>query len=104
MKLNFNFNFKLKKEKVFRKGGFHTNPDRWWEGLLLFTSVLALTACAYGYLLFQKVDKEPVPSEGSLKKMVEAGKIRETLGYFEERERKSGEILSSPSPFVDPAK
>ncbi|MEK7569467.1 MAG: hypothetical protein AAB500_01065 [Patescibacteria group bacterium] len=94
-----------KKEKVFRKGGFHTNPDIGWEVVLYFNFALIIGGFVFGYFLWGKVNEEYVlPPNISNERKAEEAQIAKALEYFSERGKKSAEILKAPSPFVDPSK
>ncbi len=100
MKIKF-----FKKEKVFKKGGFHTNPDIGWEIVLYISFVLVLGSFVFGFFLFQRVDEEFTPTANSTEaRIIDREKMGKVLEYFAEREEKSSEIINSPSPFVDPSR
>lgn len=100
MKIKF-----FKKEKVFKKGGFHTNPDISWEVVLYLAFALILASFVFGSYLIRAVNKEFSINENTNPqvKIIEKEKISKALQYFTEREKKSSEIINSPAPFVDPS-
>ena len=102
MKLKF-----FKREKKFKKGGFHTNPDISWEAVLYLAFALAALSFVFGFLLLKEVGKESGNGELNGRgqtKVIEKERIDKALDYFAEREKKSAEILNSPSPIIDPAR
>jgi len=100
MKINF-----LTKKKKFKKGGSNIRPDLYWKHILYMTLILIIISCAFGLYFFLEVNNESVtpvvevPGQGVIKKE----RLYKVLEYFEERERKSVEILNSPSPIIDPS-
>jgi hypothetical protein len=101
MKITF-----FKKEKSFRKKGFHLNPNVLWKLVLCMGVVIIIVAFVFSFNLFTQINKEFVPStentQGQIR-IVKKEEIKRVLEYFTERERKSVEILNSPSPLVDPS-
>ena len=96
----------FKNKKKFRKGGFHTNPDICWE-IVMYTVFAVVTGILiFSFLLFQKTvssfDVQEVYSTGQAT-LVTKQKINGAQQYFIERAEKSSQIISSPSPIVDPA-
>jgi len=99
--------FFKKRERIFKKGGFHTNPDISWEVVLFLAFALAALSFVFGFFLLQEVGKEPGASELSGRgqaKIIEKERIDKALDYFSEREKRSAEISNSPSPIVDPSR
>ncbi|MBY0376468.1 hypothetical protein K2P96_00645 [Patescibacteria group bacterium] len=102
MKLEF---FK-KKAKVFKKGGFHTNPDVAWEIVVYLALALIIAVLAYSIFFFRDIDKGfSVPDTDVTEQSKAVGKDRidKVLKFFSDREDKTNQILSSPAPFVDPS-
>jgi len=97
----------LKMKKSFKKGGFHTNPNIGWEFILCIAFVIILASFIFGFYLFKKTNEEfiiPITdTNGGQVEMVKKERIKNVLEYFSEREKKSIEILNSPSPIVDPS-
>ncbi len=95
----------LKKKKKFRKGGTWIKPDLYWKYILSATFILILFAFAFGLYLFMEINKEPVSPVANIsgQDMIKKERIDKVLEYFIEREKKSTEILNSPSPIVDPS-
>lgn len=95
--------FKIKKK--FKKGGIHINPDIYWGLSLCVGFVIVLCSVAFGFYLFQKINKGLTTSTDSNAQVQKINKERidDTLQYFSERENKSTEILNSPAPVVDPS-
>ena len=95
----------LKRKKKFKKGGLGIKPDLYWRYILYVTFALILLSCVFGLYLFMKINNESaspvinISGENSIKKE----RIDKVLEYFSEREKKSIEILNSPSPIVDPS-
>ena len=97
----------FKREKKLKKGGFHTNPDISWEIVLYLAFALIVASFVFGFFLLKEIGKEPGASELSGRgqaKIIEKERIDRALDYFAEREKKSVEILNSPSPIVDPSR
>ncbi len=101
MKLEF-----FKKEKKFRKGGFHTNPDICWEIVLYVAFAVVVGILVYSVFLFKEIDQGFSAEDAELNsesKSVNKAKLDKTLQYFSVREEKAIQILKSPSPIVDPS-
>jgi len=105
MKLNLDLK-SLKRKKKFKKGGLSFRPDTYWGILLLIVCVSIIVVVVFGYLIFQKSNKSlggdlaPVDSV----EKIDQARIDDALEYFSKRANKSAEILSSPSPIVDPSR
>ena len=96
--------FKIKKN--FRKGGFHTNPNVGWKIILFMVFFVIIASIIFGFYLFGKIDKEfavPITETEVQEKIVKKERLEKVLEYFFLREKKSIEILNSPSPVIDPA-
>lgn len=95
----------LKKKKKFKKGGLRIRPDIFWRYVLGMTIILVFLSCALGLYLFLKINKEPISSAISIdqKQTIRKERLKKVLDYFSEREKKSMEILNSPSPISDPS-
>ena len=93
----------FKKERVFKKGGFHTNPDISWEIVLYISFALMAASFVFGFFLFKEIDKEFIPGNTMRTKILDKEKVDATLDYFAEREKRSSGIVNSPSPVVDPS-
>ncbi|MFA5095482.1 MAG: hypothetical protein WC447_02390 [Candidatus Paceibacterota bacterium] len=95
----------LKREKRFRKGGLGIKPDLYWRYILYITFILIILSFVFDFYLFIKINKEPNPPVLSTneREAIKKERIDKVLEYFKEREKKSIEILSSPSPIVDPS-
>jgi len=102
MKIKF---FKIKKS--FKKGGLHTNPDVFWNLLQGVALAVVFGSVFFGFLLFQKINKEFAPLDtidNSSVTAVSKERVDKILEYFSGKANKSNEILNSPSPIVDPSK
>jgi cell shape-determining protein MreC len=95
----------LKRKKKFRKGGLGIKPDLYWRYILYVTFVLIILSFAFGFYLFMRINKEPNLSVASVNRgdLIKKERIDKVLEYFKEREKKSAEILNSPSLIVDPS-
>ena len=95
----------LKKKKKFRKGGLGIKPDLYWRYILYITFVLIFIFCIFGLYLFIKTSQEPILPIANVngQDTIKKERINKVLEYFTEREKKSTEILNSPSPIVDPS-
>ncbi len=95
----------FKKENKFEKKDSKIKPDFYWKYILYATFALVILFCFFGFYLFIKINKISVSSvsnvdqQGTIKK----DRINRALEYFGERERKSLEIINSPSPIADPS-
>lgn len=100
--MNLNF---LKKKKKFKKGGTGIKPDLYWKYILFMTFFLILISCIFGLYLFLKMNSESTVSvtDVSGQDTIKKERINKVLEYFSEREKKSTEILNSPSPIIDPS-
>jgi len=95
----------FKKQKKFKKGGWAIKPDLYWGYILAITFLFILLFCIFGLYLFIKVNKEPISFVPTVsdQEIIKKEKLDKVLEYFSEREKKSEEILNSPSPIVDPS-
>jgi hypothetical protein len=101
--MNFKF---LKIKKSFKKESFAIDPNLYWR----FVSVIAIVSTIFlfgvGFSAFKDLNKES-PTDTSTtqeeKKLSKKERIDEILEYFEAREIKSQEIISSPSEVIDPS-
>lgn len=96
---------KLKREKRFVKGGLGIKPDLYWKYILGMSLLLTIGASIFGFFLFEKINKDTVSSNVDIDKndTIKKERIDSALGYFNAREKKSIEILNSPSPINDPS-
>ena len=100
--MNLNF---LKKKKKFKKGGLGIKPDLYWKYILCIAFLLIIFSCAFGLYLFMEINKESVLPVININEqnIVKKERIDKVLEYFSEREKKSLQILNSPSPIIDPS-
>jgi hypothetical protein len=99
MKIKF-----FEKKKVFRKDS-GIKPDLCWRYILYITFILILTAFAFGFYVFMKINQDSIsPSLYVLQqKGIERARFDGVLNYFTASEKKSTDILNSPSPVKDPS-
>jgi hypothetical protein len=96
--------FKFKKS--FKKGGFHSSPDVFWQFYLLLGLVVVIAAAIFGLMLFMEVNTEPVLDSdvaNGKSQAVNEQKINSALEYFRAREQASNEIRNNPSAAIDPS-
>jgi len=101
MKIEF-----FKKGNNFKKKSSVINPNLYWKFALLATFIMIILAFLFGYYFFRQINQElvlPTTNNGEQVPTVNKDHILKVLNYFSEREQKSKEILSSPSPVVDPS-
>jgi magnesium-transporting ATPase (P-type) len=100
MKINF---FKTKKN--FKKKNLDLNSNFYWKIIVGTVFLLVLSSFVFGYYTFLGVKEDSISSgETFLKKRsIEKERLEKVLEYFSLREKKSVEILSSPTPIVDPS-
>ncbi len=101
MKLKF-----LKNKRNFRKKISQINPNIYWNFILYSIFILIALSFVFGFWLFAKTNNESFVSDkdsGGQLGIVKKERLDEVLEYFSEREKKSNEILTSPSPVVDPS-
>lgn len=97
-------NIKFPKRKKNYNKRENPNPDFLWRMLLLFAFLIVLASGVFGFYLFLEVNKEPdIQTEDGNSLIVNKKRIDTTLEYFSSREKKSSEILNSPSPVIDPS-
>lgn len=101
MEINF-----LKKNKKLIRKDLEIKPDLYWKYILYITFVLIFFSFVFGFYLFIKISKEPVLSVNNTsgQETIKKERINKVLEYFSDREKKSTEILNSPSPIVDPSR
>ncbi len=96
-----------KTKKNFKKGSHTVNPDFFWQLLLIFAGCMILASFVAGVLVFRNVTNDAAFDDaGTVSKpsMVRKARIDAVLGYFADREKKSTDILNSPSPVIDPSR
>ena len=101
MKIKF---FKIKKN--FKKGNFQINPNFFWKIILSLALIIAVSSFVFGFYVFMNLNSEINPETdttsaqaGTIKK----DRLEKILKYFSDKEKKSAEILNSPSPIIDPS-
>jgi hypothetical protein len=101
----FNLDF-LKNKKKFVKHGVQHDPSIYWMVIFLLGFVLTVVAFIFGSYVFMRINEEDiqiqVPPSKQLQK-ISKDRIQKNLDLFKEREQKSLDILSKPSPFIDPS-
>jgi hypothetical protein len=101
MKINF-----FKKENNFKKKDFSFNTNFYWKLAVAVASVGVLWAFFFGYNLFMQINQESSflsANPGTQIPTVDQNRLNKDLNYFSDRQRKSADILNSPSPVVDPS-
>ena len=101
MKIKF---FKIKKD--YRKENFKIVSDIYWKILIIFLALAIVASFIFAFNLFRQTNKEgSLITENNNGKIEnkEKEKIKDVLGYFSEREKKSAEILNSTVVAIDPS-
>lgn len=101
MKIKF-----LKIKKNYQKENFKINPNIYWEVIVVLSLLLIIASFIFAYFFFIKINEEYnlITENGNIKiGDREKEKIKNALEYFSEREKKSTEILNSPTSIVDPS-
>ncbi len=98
----------LKKEKNFTKEreSLWLNINFYWELAVFIMFVVVLLSFSFGYHLFMQTDQEPIlETSGASVQVgtVKKERIYKVLEYFSRQNKKSNQILNSPSPVVDPS-
>ncbi|MFZ3011550.1 MAG: hypothetical protein WA060_00935 [Minisyncoccia bacterium] len=96
----------LKKEKRFKKKDFVLDAFFYWKLVVLGVFLMIILFFFLGFYLFTKINREPdLSTLGEVKQIptVDKNRMLEVITIFTEREKKSAEILNSPSPVVDPS-
>ena len=102
--ININLDI-LKRKKKFGKKNTEPNPEVYWAMILFLSFGLILASFVFGSLLFSDINTEDPaasPDGGKLGKISQK-RIDARLKVYEERQNTSQEIISSPSPVVDPS-
>lgn len=97
----------FKRKTVFRKGGFHKNPNIGWEIILILVLFVVATSGILGFQLFKKISQEManLPEESQIaEQTTQKEKIEKTLKYFSDRRERSAQIISTPAAIVDPSR
>lgn len=92
-------------KKGLKKGSSVIDPAIYWEAVLFVALVLVVFSLTFGFFFFRKVNKEvtlPSDSAGGVASVREE-KLSDILEYFNAREERSKEIVSSPAPIIDPS-
>jgi len=95
----------LKKKKKFKKGGLGIKPDLYWQYILLATFILIILASVFSLYIFWEVNNASIlpASNTGEQEAIKKERIDKVLEYFQERGKKSLEIINSPSPIIDPS-
>lgn len=95
----------FKTKKNFKKKHLELNPGFYWKLIIGVTFVLIFFSFLFGYYVFSEVKKDSIsPLSNVIKKQpIEKERLDKVLEYFSAREKKSAQILNSPSPVVDPS-
>lgn len=95
--------FKIKNN--FKKKNLELNPYLYWKLIVLSAIVLTTVSFIFGYYTFMQTQDDSAASiENAIhKKPIEKERIEKVLDYFLLREKKSAQIINSPSPVVDPS-
>ena len=97
----------FKKKNNFKKKDFQLNPNLYWKLALGCALIMILFSFFFGYRLFTQINEDAVPSnaiDSGQVPIVSKDRIGKDLNYFSDREKKSEEIINSPSPLVDPSR
>ena len=97
----------FKKQKQIEKKNFKINVNFYWKLILLTFFILTISSFIFGFYLFKKINKDFVYFYDNLSDKIEVVKkerIEKGLEYFSNREKKSIDILNSPSPIIDPSR
>ncbi len=95
----------FKQKKAFKKHDVYLRPDLYWQLAIILVFVFGILSFAFGYYMFMKVNEEIYTSNQgeNIKKIVDKDRLTQALEYFENRKKKSFEILQTPPTVVDPA-
>lgn len=95
----------FKTKKNFKKKNLELNPYLYWKLIVLSAIILTTGAFVFGYYTFIQTQEDSTDSiKNSInKKPIEKERIEKVLDYFSLREKKSVQIINSPSPVVDPS-
>ncbi|MEK7564515.1 MAG: hypothetical protein AAB510_03045 [Patescibacteria group bacterium] len=95
----------LKIKKVFKKHSSNIKPEFYWQIMVYIVFILSIFSFLFGYQLFKEVSKEADIQINSQNKqeIVKKARLEKVLDYFEAREKRSDEIVASPSPIIDPS-
>jgi hypothetical protein len=95
----------FKKEKNFKKKDFRLNPNLFWKLALFGALAIIIFSFFFGLSLFNRINDDSVVSgAGAQVPMISKDRLEKTLNYFSDREKKSEQIINSPSPVVDPSR
>jgi len=100
------FKFKRKKNFAKRRGGLLMNINFYWKLSITIVFIIFVIFVFVGYDLFMKNSANSELVAGSIESQVRTIKkerIDNVLQYFSSKEKKSNNIISSPSPVVDPS-
>jgi hypothetical protein len=93
-------------KKSYKKENFKINPNIYWKVVVILFLVTLIVIFFFAYDLFSKINKENNDMLNNNSTKIEKEKkekINKVLDYFYEREKKSNDILNSPSAVVDPS-
>ena len=96
----------FKKQNNFKKKDFVFHLNFYWRIIILCAIVMVFSSFLFGYRFFVKINQRPVSQFTNKESMADAlnqNNILKALNYFSEKERRSNEILNSPSMVVDPS-
>ena len=96
----------FKTQKKFQKENLNEKPYFFWKLVLSAMSIIILASFGFGYYIFLQSNKEVVLTEadlGGTLETVNTGRLDGVLEYFNAREKKSEQVINSPSPVIDPS-
>lgn len=102
--MNLKFLKSLKIKKSFKKENFQVNINIFWRFFVLLFFMVIISGSVFVYKVFQKFNENFYNKENK-EKIIDSNKkqeIENVLKYFEEKEKKSDEVILFNS-VIDPS-
>ncbi|OGI64178.1 hypothetical protein A2914_00530 [Candidatus Nomurabacteria bacterium RIFCSPLOWO2_01_FULL_41_21] len=93
-------------KKSFKKSDQGIRPSLFWNIILYTAFAVILASFAFGFYLFQTVNKGTVLSIEEMESktnLIKEERVDRVLEYLKTRAEKSSEIINTPAPIVDPS-
>lgn len=107
MKTDLKLNFLNNNNDTFKKKNYDIDADFYWKIVLYITFFLLLFGAFFGFYTYLKINKDTNSSKSTSSLQVgkvDKARIEKVLEYFSSRANTSENIMSSPSPIVDPSR
>lgn len=103
IKLSINFRRKSFKDK----GSFRISATRDWRRFLIIFFILIMLVLAFSLYLFSKISEDDIfqveVNSSSRVETIDRERLRQTLDYFDQKEKNLEQILKTKLDIIDPS-